>query len=190
MSKWEYFCNDPSHPPIIREFSQETTYWEILRRIEEKATAGVAKEELSNLLVSEFVPQLISPAKSVDEGYRVQLMRRKIAGVWGEVFHQVDNLCFLTGWFILDCMRADNEELSFVLSLLALEGIRNVFATVNQLRSALTEDTFGYWRTLYETLVKSRFLIRFASEGRGLTWKISISHKFSLLEILQNVCPG
>ena len=168
MSKWEYFCNDPSHPPIIREFSQETTYREILRRIEEKATAGVAKEELSNLLVSEFVPQLISPAKSVDEGYRVQLMRRKIAGVWGEVFHQVDNLCFLTGWFILDCMRADNEELSFVLSLLALEGIRNVFATVNQLRSALTEDTFGYWRTLYETLVKSRFLIRFASEDVDL----------------------
>ena len=168
MAKWEYFCNDPSHPPIIREFSQETTYREILRRIEEKAIEGVAKEELSSQLVSELIPQLISPAKSVEQGYRVQSMRRRIADVWGEAFQQVDNLCFLTGWFIMDCLGAYDEELHFVLSLLALEGIRNVFATVNQLRSALTQDTFGYWRTLYETLVKSRFMVRFASVDADL----------------------
>lgn len=162
MAKWEYFCNDPSHPPIISEFSQETSYREILRRIEEKATLGVAKEELSNLVASELIPQLISPAKSVEQGYRVQSMRRSIAEVWGEVFQQVDNLYFVTGWFVMDCIRTDNEELHYVLCLFALEGIRNVFATVNQLRSALTQDTFGYWRTLYETLVKSRFMLRFA----------------------------
>lgn len=168
MANWEYFCNDPSHPPIIREFSQETTYREILRRIEEKVTAGVANEDVSNLLASELIPQLTSPAKSVAQGYRVQSMRRRIAEVWGEVFQQVDNLCFLTGWFINDCMRADVEELQYVLCLFAFEGIRNVFATVNQLRSALTQDTFGYWRTLYETLVKSRFMIRFSSEDVDL----------------------
>lgn len=168
MAKWEYFCNDPSHPSIIREFSQETTYREILRKIEEKVTAGVAKEDVSDVLAPELVLQLNSPAKSVEQGYRVQSMRRRIADVWGEVFQQVDNLCFVTGWFVMDCMRTDNEELHYVLCLFALEGIRNVFATVNQLRSAFTQDTFGYWRTLYETLVISRFIIRFASEDVDL----------------------
>ena len=78
-----------------------------------------------------------------------------------------DNLGHLTGWFINECNR-DGDELHFVLCLFGLEAVRNSFATVNQLRGALTEGTFRHWLTLYETLVRSRFILRFAKQGTDL----------------------
>ena len=190
MAQWEYFCNDPSHPPIIRDFTQETLYRKILRRVDEQARAGVAREDITDRIAAELIPQLISPSDSVEEGYRVQGMRRRIAQVWGDVFHKIDNLCFLTGWFINDCMQADDEELHYVLCLFALEAIRNVFATVNQLRSALTQDTFGYWRTLYETLVKSRFIIGFVSQDVDLPGRYLYSTNSSYLKFYEMFAPA
>ena len=87
-------------------------------------------------------------------------------------------------------MQADDEELHYVLCLFALEAIRNVFATVNQLRSALTQDTFGYWRTLYETLVKSRFIIGFVSQDVDLPGRYLYSTNSSYLKFLRNVRPS
>ena len=151
MAQMKYFCNDPSHPQIISSFSQETSYRRILRVIDKYKRAGVSKTDIANLTKEELLPQLTILSDSVYEGYRVQRMRRRIAQDWGDVFCKIDNLCYLMGWFFNETMRGD-DELQYVLSLLAFEAIRNVFATVNQLRAALTQDTFGYWRTLYETL--------------------------------------
>ena len=190
MAQWEYFCNHPSHPPIISVFTQETLYSKILRRVDEQATVGVAREDISDRIAAELIPQLTSPFDSVEEGYRVQGMRRSIAQVWGDVFHKVDNLGYLTGWFINDCMRAVDDELHFVLCLFALEAIRNVFATVNQLRSALTQDTFGYWRTLYETLVKSRFINKFSSQDVDLPGRFMYYTNSSYLEFYEMFAPA
>ena len=189
MAQWEYFCNEPSHPPIIRDFPQETLYRKILRRVDEQAKARVARADITDRIAAELIPQLISPSDSVEEGYRVQGMRWRIAQVWGDVFHKIDNLGYLTGWFINDCMR-DGDELHFVLCLFALEAMRNVFSTVNQLRSALTEDTFGYWRTLYETLVKSRFIIRFASQDVDLPGRFLYYTNSSYLEFYEMFAPA
>ena len=52
--------------------------------------------------------------------------------------------------------------------LFSLEAIRK-FATVNQLRAGLASETrFVYWRTLYETLVKSRFILKYSKEDADL----------------------
>ena len=103
---------------------------------------------------------IVHPNGDSAEGYRVQGLRRRVAEQWGGVLHKLDNLAHLTKWFVLDCIRdEDNDQLTFVLCLLALESTRTVFATVNQLRGALAAETFGYWRTLYESYVMSRFLL-------------------------------
>ena len=73
----------------------------------------------------------------------------------------------MTGWFINDCQR-DNDELHNVLGLFVLEATRILFATINQLRAGLASETFVYWRTLYETLIKSRFILRFSKEDVDL----------------------
>ena len=40
--------------------------------------------------------------------------------------------------------------------------------TTNQLRAGLASETFVYWRTLYETLVKSRFMLKFSKADADL----------------------
>ena len=115
-------------------------------------------------------------------------MRQQIAKDWGKMFCKLDNLGHLTGWFINDCDR-DGDELHFVLCLFALEAIRNVFATVNQLRSALTQDTFGYWRTLYETLIKSRFILRFTEQDTELPGRFLYSTNSRYLQFYTRLAP-
>ena len=190
MAKREYFCNDPSHPPTIRDFTQETLYRKILMRVDEQARAGAAGKGLTDRIAAELIPQLTSPSDSVEEGYRLQGMRRRIAEEWGDVFHKTENLCFVTGWFIIDCMRAVDDELHYVLCLFALEAIRNVFPTVNQLRSALTQDTFGYWRTLYETLVKSRFIKRYSLQDVDLPGRFLYYNNSSYLQFYRMFAPA
>ena len=75
------------------------------------------------------------------------------------MLHKLDNLAHLAKWFVLDRIKEEaNDQLTFVLCLLALESTRTIFATVTQLRGALAAETFGYWRTLYECYVVSQFL--------------------------------
>ena len=160
MARFGHICTDPSHPPVIRNISQETLYRRVSKRVAEHTNSGLSPKDAASLVSRELILQLNTPSDCVEEGYRLQQMRQQVARDWGEVFCKLDNLGHLTGWFINECC-LEGDELHFVLCLFALEAIRNVFATVNQLRGALSQDTFGYWRTLYETFVNSRFILRF-----------------------------
>ena len=55
-----------------------------------------------------------------------------------------------------------------VLGLFSFEATRTLFATVNQLRAGLASETVVYWRTLYETLIKSRFILKFSKVDADL----------------------
>ena len=124
-------------------------------------------------------------------------MRDHVTRDWGDVFHKLDNLGHLTGWFINECQWERPEEddgldheLHLVLCLLALEAVRNLFAVVNQLRGALTEDVFGYWRTLYETLVHSRFLLKFAAQDRDLPGRFLYHTNTRYLRLYERLTPA
>ena len=161
MARIERVCTDPSHPPILRYPGQETLFSQVSAAVTFHKRDGLLDEEIACLVSKEFIPRLTKPSSSVEEGFRFQQMREQIARDWQSVFYTLENLGHLTGWFINECAQdEDSDELHLVLSLLAFEAIRNLFAIVNQLRSALTQDTFGYLRTLHETLVKSRFLLK------------------------------
>ena len=177
-----YICNDPSHPPIVRGLGQTTLYQQISEKVGGYVKEGVEHNEITSLISEQVVSMLSSPFEGVSEGRRLQSMRRQIARDWGEVFCKLDNLGHLTGWFINDCQR-DNDELHRVLVLFSFEAIRTLFATVNQLRVGLASETFVYWRTLYETLVKSRFMLKFSKvdadlPGRFLYYTNSAYLKF------------
>ena len=58
--------------------------------------------------------------------------------------------------------------MQYVLSSIACHASRPLLAAVNQYRSALTDETFGYWRTLYENLIKSRLLLRYSQMDEEL----------------------
>ncbi|MYE89056.1 hypothetical protein F4X33_08695 [Candidatus Poribacteria bacterium] len=162
-----YICNDPSHPPIVKGFGQKTLYQQISDRVADYVKAGVEYNEITGLMLEKVVPMLNIPSDCVSDGGRLQGMRRQIARDWGEVFCKLDNLVHLTGWFINDC-QLDNDELHFVLGLFSFEATRTLFATVNQLRAGLASETFVYWRTLYETLVKSSFMLKFSKTDADL----------------------
>ena len=156
----KYICTDPSHPPIVQGLGQETLYDQISEKVASYLRAGVKYNEIASLMSEEVISMSNTPSDCVSEGGRLQSMRRQIAGDWGEVFCKLDNLGHLTGGFVNDCY-PDNDELHFVLGLFALEATRNLFATTNQLRAGLASETFVYWRTLYETLIKSRFMLEY-----------------------------
>ena len=162
-----YICNDPSHPPLVGGFGQKILYQQISEKVASHVKDGVEYNEITGLMLEEVVSMLSSPSDCAEEDGRLQSMRRHIATDWGEVFCKLDNLGHLTGWFINDCHR-DNNELHFVLGLFAFEAIRILFATVNQLRAGLASETFVYWRTLYETLIKSRFMLKYHKEDADL----------------------
>ena len=177
-----YICNDPSHPPIIRGLGQKTLYQQISEKIASHVKEGIEYSEIVDLILEEVASMLSSSPDCVSEDGRLQSMRRQIARDWGEVFCKLDNLGHLTGWFINECQH-DNDELHFVLGLFALEATRNLFATTNQLRAGLASETVVYWRTLYETLIKSRFILRFSKAdvdlpGRFLYYTNSAYLKF------------
>ena len=189
MSRFGHICTDPSHPPMIRNISQETLYQRVSRRVTEQTDAGMSREDVACLVSREFISQLATPSDCVEEGFRLQQMRQHVAREWGEVFCKLDNLGHLTGWFINECDR-DGDELHFVLCLFALEAIRNVFATVNQLRGALTQDTFGYWRTLYETLVNSRFILQFSEQDAELPGRFLYHTNSRYLKFYRRFAPA
>ena len=104
----------------------------------------------------------------------MQGIRRSVAKEWGSLLCRVENLGYLTNWFMLDRIRdTDKDPLGFVLCLLALEATRTLFATANQVRGGLADETFGYWRTLYETFVIGRFLLRFSEVDSSLPGRFS-----------------
>ena len=93
------------------------------------------------------------------------------------------NLANLLGWCILDCFRKREEnELHFVQGLLLLQAIRNVFATVSQMRSGLAADTLGFLRTVHEIYVKSEFLKKHSTLDRDLPGKFSYYNNTIYLE--------
>ena len=133
-------------------------------------------------------PSSSSLSRNADsaEGYRVQGLRRRVAEQWGAVLHKLDNLAHLTKWFVLDCIREeDNDQLTFVLCLLALESTRTIFATVNQSRGALAADTFGYWRTLYESYIMSRFLLTNSAQDPDLPGRFAHSTNAMYLDLFR-----
>ena len=161
-------CNDPSHPPIVQGIGQKTLYQQISEKVENYVKDGVEYNEITGLMLGEVTSMLSNPSDCVYEGGRLQSMRRQIARDWGEVFCKLDNLGYLTSWFVNDCNQDDNGLLHFVLGLFSFEATRTLFATVNQLRAGLASETFVYWRTLYETLIKSRFMLKFNEEDADL----------------------
>lgn len=171
MARFNHICTDPSHPPIIQHINQDTLYQQVSKKIADYMNAGIGHEDITRRVSGEIIPQLTKPSNSVGEGFRLQQMRQEIDRDWGDEFRKLDNLCHLTGWFINECIH-DSDELHFVLCLFAFEAIRNMFATVNQLRAALTDDTFGYWRTLYETLIKSRFILKFSEQEPDIAGRL------------------
>jgi hypothetical protein len=185
-----YICNDPSHPPIVEGFGQKTLYQQISEKVASHVKEGIEHNEIVDLMLEEVASMLSSPSDCVSEDGRLQSMRRQIARDWGEVFCKLNNLGHLTGWFINDCY-PDNDELHFVLGLFALEATRNLFATVNQLRAGLASETVVYWRTLYEILIKSRFMLRSSEEdadlpGRFMYYTNSAYLKFYLKFTLED----
>lgn len=190
MARFEYICTDPSHPPFIRYPGQKTLYQQLLAMLTTHYRDGVSQGAMLRQVSREFIQQLTTPSDSVSEGFRLQQMREQIARDWKDVFFKLENLGHLTGWFVNECQGdRDAGELHFVLCLLAFESIRNVFATVNQLRSALSTDTFGYLRTMHETLVKSRFLKRFTDDDPDLPGRFSYYTNTTYLDFYQRFAP-
>ena len=108
----------------------------------------------------------------------------------GSLLCRVENLGYLTNWFMLDRIRGmDKDPLGFVLCLLALEATRTLFATVNQVRAGLADETFGYWRTLYETFVIGRFLLRFSEVDLSLPGRFSNSTNSMYLDFYKRFGP-
>lgn len=191
MTYFEYVCTDPSHPPVIRHLGQKTLYKQVQEAITTHEREGLSREDIVSRVSGEFIPRMIAPSDSVSEGFRLQQMRQQIARDWKEVFCKLDNLAHLTGWFINECDRErDPTGLHFTLCLLALEAIRNVFATVNQLRSALPEDTFGYLRTLHETLVKSRLLKEYTQSDSDLPGRFAYYTNAVYLDFYRHFVPA
>ena len=190
MAPHEHVCTDPSHPPIIRYLGQKTLYQQVLDAIETRKQKGLSCEVVVTQISDELSLQMVAPSDCVSEGFRLQQMREQIARDWKEVFYKLDNLGHLTGWFVNECDRdQDAGELHFVLCLLAFEAIRNVFATVNQLRSALSDDTFGYLRTLYETSIKSRFLKEYTESDPDLPGRFSYYTNTTYLGFYRRFAP-
>ena len=191
ISPLDHICTDPSHPPIIRRnITQETLYERVSNLVAEHTKADVSDDEIVRQVASELIPELTKPSNGGTEGFRLQQMRQQIARDWGEVFYKLDNLGYLTGWFINEChIECISNALHFVLCLFALEAIRNMFATVNQLRVGLSSDTFVYWRTLYETLVKSRLILKFREEDKDLPDKFLYYTNSAYLKLYKEFAP-
>ena len=161
------FVQIPHIRHLVQGLSQATLYKLVLEKVVIQREAGVEDAEIDSSISTDLISLLSQPSDGVDEGSRLQFMRRQIARDWGEVFCRLDNLGHLTGWLINDCQR-DGDERHLVLCLFAFEAIRNLFAIVSQLRSALSQDTIGYLRTLYETFLRSRFILKFSDVDADL----------------------
>ena len=171
-----HLCTDPSHPPLFQFPGQKNLYRLALERIRTSADAGVPDADIVGSVSNDAIQLMTQPNADSADGYRIQGLRRSVAAQWGAVLYKLDNLAHLTKWFVLDCIREEkNDQLTFVLCLLALESTRTVFATVNQLRGALAAETFGYWRTLYESYVMSQFVMTNSAQDPDLPGRFAHS---------------
>ena len=165
------YCTDPSHPPVIRRTGQKMLYERISQTISKLRESEAQEDDIVRLVSREFLSILGTPSDG--DAFRLQQMRQEIARDWQVTFCKLDNLGHLVGWFINDCQRDEgSNELHDVLGLFGFEAVRIVFAVVNQLRSALPNDTFGYLRTLHEAYVKSRFLVKFSPQDSDLAARL------------------
>ena len=183
MTLQEPHCTEASHPPVFRYAGQESLYKKILASLAKHESSGVSPDAVMNLLVTEFGEVLARPSDYVEDGLRVQGIRRDIASIWGDVLYKLENLANLLGWCIIGCIRQREEsELHAVQGLLLLQAIRNVFATVSQMRSGLATDTLGYLRTVHEVYVKSEFLDKHSTLDRDLPGRFLYYNNTTYLE--------
>ena len=162
-----YMCNDPGHPALFEVYGQDGLYHSTVPRVSDLIGSGHTVSDAALTLSPEVLAALSDPPVGWESGPRIQDMRRRIAAEWGPVFNQIENLAHFTGWLSLDLLR-ESGTMNHVLSSLACHASRPLLAAVNQYRSALTDETFGYWRTLYENLIKSRFVLQFSEEDLEL----------------------
>ena len=189
MARPEYYCTDPSHPPIFHHPGQESLYAKVSRAISELEPTGGSPEDIVQQVVADLAEVLARPSEYVWEGPRVQGLRREIAKDWREVFVRLENLAYLTA-HSMSSGAVNGSELHLVQGLLAREAMRNSLAIVNQLRSALASETLGYLRTVYEIYVKSRFLATFTGEDANLPGKFSYFTNSTYLEYYLRFGPG
>ena len=165
-----YICNDPGHPALFEVYGvygQRGLYHDTKPRVADLLASGHTVSDVTQALSPEVLASLSGPPSGLEAGPRIQDMRRRIAAEWGAVFNQIENLAHFTGWLSLDLLR-ETGTTCHVLSSLSCHASRPLLAAVNQYRSALTNETFGYWRTLYENLIKSRFVLQFSEEDPEL----------------------
>ena len=118
------------------------------------------------------VAQDVMGIPSVD-ACNAERVRQRFAEDWGPVLSKLENLGFLAGWLINKCATEDGAgELHSALCHLAFEANRTLFAVTNQLHALLAHETFGYLRTMHETFVKGRFLMRYAVEDPDLAGRL------------------
>ena len=183
MTRQEPVCTEPSHLPVFRIAGQKNLYQKALAALTEHESAGVSMDDARQRLAVEFDDVLAQPSDYVSDGFRVQHIRRRVLSDWGGVFYRVENVANLAGWCTLACFPEDEgSELHYVQGLLLLQAIRNVLATIAQLRSALAAETLGYLRTLYEIYVKSEFLERYTASDDDLPGRFSYYNNTTYLD--------
>ena len=169
MERTRYMCTEPSHPPILYNSGSPSLFRHISSEIARLQQEGLSEETTVEMLVNDVGRMLNSPRRNWDDGLVVQNIQRTVAKSWQDVFRRIEHIGFLVGWFINECAQERNAgELHRALCDFVFESNRTLFAIVNQLRSALADDTFVYLRTLHETLVKSRFLRKYTEEDPDL----------------------
>ena len=161
-----YVCNDPGHPALFEVYGQESLYHATSTRVSDLLASGYKVSDVSQILSPGVLSSLPDPPVGWESGPRIQDMRRRLAAEWGTIFNQIENLAHFSGWWSLDLLRegSDGGMMQHVLSSIACHASRPLLAALNQYRSALTNETFGYWRTLYENLIKSRFLLKYSHD--------------------------
>ena len=168
-----YMCNDPGHPALFEVYGQDGLYHSTVPRVSDLIGSGHTVSDAALALSPEVLAALSDPPVGWESGPRIQDIRRRIAAEWGPVFNQIENLAHFTGWLSLDLLR-ESGTMNHVQLSLACHASRPLLAAVNQYRSALTDETFGYWRTLYENLIKSRFVLQFSEEDLELASRFAM----------------
>ena len=131
-------------------------YQHLISALARHEAAGASPEEAVLLLSCD----LMAPSDLARvERRKVRTLRETIERDWGNVLRSLMNVGDFFGWVLTKCIsERDAGELHYALCYLAFEANRTLSAIVNQNRSALAAETFGYLRAMHEILVKSHFL--------------------------------
>ena len=185
-----HVCTDPSHPPLFQFPQHETLYQKLRAKTESLAGSRPSDRQAVDAMLDEAEELLHQPSGSGMEGYRVQDIRRHVSDEWGSVLCRLENLTHIAMWYINSRFDGKHDDpLQFVLRLLALEATRTVFATVHLLRGALATETFGHWRTLYESYVYSQFLFRFSNNDPDLPGRFLRCTNFMYIDFCERFGP-